>query len=193
MFLLNMALRILEMKYGILLGRFQPFHIAHEAIVHEIIADGLKPLIIVGSNNVRNKRNPYSALERLEMIQAVFPKVYVNTVGDYDNWDTWFSVLRHNVPELDNSEVVWYINNKESDRQSFTFNGKEYKSEFYTQVLKDLGYKVKEVTYPKLLNLTISSSAIRDNLEVHRHYLDARVYKYLKELQNVKEKVSCNK
>lgn len=185
------------MKYGLLLGRFQPFHIAHEAIVHEIINDGLEPIIILGSRNVINEKNPYTVSQRINMITSVFPDVTLSLSEDCDDWNEWLNKLINNAPNkrirdmlLDKSEIVWYINNKESDRTYFEFNGKIYNNQFYTQIFKDLGYQVKEATYPSKLKLDISATSIRQNLEENKHYLHSSVYSYIKGLQDAKNEIS---
>lgn len=181
------------MKYGLILGRFQPFHIAHESIIHEVMNDGLEPIIILGSANVINDSNPYTVRQRATMIQKVFPEIVVVPTDDnMEDWDIWHEGLLKNI-KLDKSQIVWYINNKESDRTYFKFNGKLYNNQFYTQIFKDLGYETKEATYPSKLNLSISATGIRDNLEESKHYLDARVYKYIKELQDGKNQLSYYK
>lgn len=187
-------LKTLEPKYGLVLGRFQPFHVAHEAIVHEVMADGLTPIVLIGSSNVLNERNPFTLSQREEMIHKVFPEITVVPISDNEHdWDTWFKALywelRNSLGQLDNSQLVWYINNKEKDRTYFEFKGKLYNNQFYTQVFTDLGFKVKESTYGKLLGLDINATDIRNNMEAHKHYLDARVYKYIQEIKNVKKKI----
>lgn len=190
-------------KYGLVLGRFQPFHIAHEAIIHEVIADGLEPIIILGSSNVINERNPYTFSQRMDMIKTVFPNIVTLAVPDSNDWDMWYKNIEFNLrcfindvteiemaSELDKLDVVWYINNKEKDRTYFEFNGKLYNNQFYSQIFKDLGYTVKEATYPSNLRLDINATDIRNNLETHRHFLDARVYKYIKGIHGGKENTS---
>lgn len=190
------------MKYGIVLGRFQPFHLAHEAMVHEVIADGLTPIIIIGSSNVLNERNPYTFNQRHDMIGLIFPNIIRLAVPDCDEYNKWYNNVEFNLrcfindvqdidlaSKLDKSEIVWYINNKEKDRTYFEFNGKVYNDKFYTQIFKDLGYEVKETTYTRLLGFDLSASEIRKNLDKNRHYLDARVYRYLKEIESGKKEV----
>jgi bifunctional NMN adenylyltransferase/nudix hydrolase len=167
-------------NYGVFIGRFQPFHLGHEAIIHEIIADGLVPIIIIGSANIKDSRNPWSVMDRCEMIRLVFPDIIIFTANDHLSYDKWWTDMQVDLISTDiYHKSVFYINNKEQDRCDFILNGKEYKNSFYTEIFRNEGCIVKEVTYPKLLNIPISASKIRDDIRGYRHYLDGRVYNYI--------------
>lgn len=168
------------MKYGVFIGRFQPFHIGHEAIVHEIISDDRIPVIMVGSANVTNDRNPFSISDRLNMIGMVFSYARIFGITDNDSWDKWWETISSWLPNVPKEAITFYINHKESDRCDFEFNGKQYKNEFWSAIVEDQGYATKHVTYPKLLNININASDIRKDLEGNKHYLDSRVYNYIK-------------
>lgn len=171
------------MKYGVLLGRFQPFHIGHEAIVHEIIADGLRPIVLIGSADVLDTRNPYTANDRDSMIKRVF-NVDTAWIDDKDTYDAWLEEVEAWLSSLsvDKSNCVWYINNKEQDKHDFVFKEKEYSNTFWTHILLDEGYNVKQATYSNKLGLNINATDIRNNLEGNKHFLDSRVYNYIKSL-----------
>ena len=70
------------MPYGVFLGRFQPFHIAHEAVVHEIMIDGLEPLILIGSPDKVDAKNPLTLVQRFAIIRTVFPDITIRTCND---------------------------------------------------------------------------------------------------------------
>lgn len=76
------------MKYDALvfIGRFQPFHNGHKAIVDAALEKAKEVIIVVGSSFAsRNIRNPFTFEERRQMIKAVFPQdnVKVVPVSDY--------------------------------------------------------------------------------------------------------------
>lgn len=168
-------------KYGIFLGRFQPFHVGHEAIVHEIIADGLTPVVCIGSCNVQDEKNPYTPGQRYDMIQAVFPGIDVFTFNDYDSWEKWAEDLLGDLKYFGVADAsVFYVNHKEVDKCSFTFKGTSYVDCYWSDIIEKEGYKVKFVTYPKKLGIDISARDIRKNLEENKHYLDSRVYNLIK-------------
>ena len=60
-------------KLGMYLGRFQPFHNGHKAIVDKMLEECEKVLIVVGSSQEKGTvKNPFPAWERCEMIRGVY-------------------------------------------------------------------------------------------------------------------------
>lgn len=178
------------MKYGIFIGRFQPFHIGHEAAIHEIIADGLKPVICIGSTNKQDSRNPFTYSQRRDMIRRVFDLKTIGVPDDVHD-DRWFKIITSKFLVLDKAEIVWYYNIKDCDKQDFVFKGKEYCNEHYIKMFQDSGYETKAIQ--NKLGLKVCATDIRKDLESNRHYLDARVYQYIKELSSGKEEVFSSK
>ncbi|QJA43105.1 nicotinamide-nucleotide adenylyltransferase, NadM family / ADP-ribose pyrophosphatase [Phaeobacter phage MD18] len=69
------------MDYDVLafIGRFQPFHMGHKAVIDEALTRAKKVALVLGSHDQpRNTRNPFTTAERIEMITAVYP----NEVAD---------------------------------------------------------------------------------------------------------------
>jgi bifunctional NMN adenylyltransferase/nudix hydrolase len=89
------------MKFDALvfIGRFQPFHNGHKAIVDAAIKQAKEVIIVVGSSFAsRNIRNPFTFEERRQMIKAVFPQdnVKVVPVADYPYDDNkWVNAVRN--------------------------------------------------------------------------------------------------
>jgi bifunctional NMN adenylyltransferase/nudix hydrolase len=171
-------------KYGMFLGRFQPFHVGHEAVVHEIIADGREPVLVIGSSNVINEKNPYTPQQRKDMIHCVFPEISVMTVPDCPDDEKWVQELKFIENYLDSNDITWYTTYKISDRSLYTYKNTIYT--YYQHFLTAEGLSVTEATYPSKLGIKISATDIRKDIDEHRHYLDSRVYKYLKDTYNVK-------
>ena len=80
---------------GLLIGRFQPFHIGHLDAVLFGLSRAENLFICIGSSNKSNeKKNPFSAEERREMIiSSIEPsmtdrlKIFdVPDVGDHEKW-----------------------------------------------------------------------------------------------------------
>jgi bifunctional NMN adenylyltransferase/nudix hydrolase len=61
-------------KTGIIIGRFQPFHLAHLEIARQALQNSDKLIIVVGScNRPRTIKNPWFSEERIDMIRdAIF-------------------------------------------------------------------------------------------------------------------------
>ena len=57
--------------YLVFIGRFQPFHLGHSAIVSAALANSKKLIMLIGSaNKPRSPRNPFTFDERVEMIKS---------------------------------------------------------------------------------------------------------------------------
>lgn len=185
-------------RFGLINGRFQPFHRGHQEIVNEILLEGLTPIIVLGSSNHdRDKgKNPLTYAQRKELIRLVFPNIPIVFVygRDFSNWDEWYSNLMTEVAQVLSKEfdesvvdltesIVIFHNNKDVDVTSFDFRGKRYENTWYTDIFDDTGFETQEVAFVKREDIKIDSNArdIRENLEGLKHLLDARVYMKLKE------------
>ena len=63
------------MKRALFLGRFQPLHKGHVAVMKRILGDYDELVVVIGSSQYSNKKhNPFSADEREEMVKAVLSK-----------------------------------------------------------------------------------------------------------------------
>ncbi|MFQ5921014.1 MAG: nicotinamide-nucleotide adenylyltransferase [Nitrososphaerales archaeon] len=96
-------------KYGILVGRFQPFHIGHLQAVRFALGKVKTLWIIIGSAQKSHEpRNPFTAGERLAMIKATLdankidPKRwYTIPVYDAEVHSMWTGQIDMLVPEYD--------------------------------------------------------------------------------------------
>lgn len=80
---------------GLLIGRFQPFHIGHLSAVKFALSKVQNLWIGIGSSNKSNeKRNPFTADERKEMILSSLDTetrnrteiYYIPDTGDHEKW-----------------------------------------------------------------------------------------------------------
>ena len=187
-----------EKKFGIFLGRCQPFHKGHQEIINEILLDGLIPIIVLGSSNQDRHigKNPLTFAQRKELIRTVYPNVNIVFVRGLDasDWNDWFKGLMNEIKSvlfkefdidvIDVSDVAsLYFHNKEIDRCDFSFGGKEYTKEFYTTIFEEKGFTMRPIKFVKRDDIKIDSNArdIREDLEGRKHLLDARTYWKLKE------------
>jgi len=96
------------MTRALFVGRFQPFHLGHlhaiETILHEI--DDL--IIVVGSAQMSHEHdNPFTAGERLEMIQAALDDAKIDRkryllipISDAPSHRTWVSYVESQAPRF---------------------------------------------------------------------------------------------
>lgn len=80
---------------GLLIGRFQPFHLGHLDAVKFALSNVDELSIGIGSSNRFNeKRNPFTADERKEMIESSLDEItlkktriyYIPDVNDHERW-----------------------------------------------------------------------------------------------------------
>ena len=92
---------------GLLIGRFQPFHLGHLDAVLFGLSRTENLFIGVGSSNKFNeKKNPFSAEERKEMIissieSSMLGRVKIFEIPDVDNHDKWTFEIDQIVPKYD--------------------------------------------------------------------------------------------
>lgn len=104
---------------AVFIGRFQPFHKAHEFVVKSALDIADEVIIIVGSSfGASTLRNPFSFAQREAMIRSVFPtkSVKIVPVMDYPYNDTkWIKAVKTAVrsarkytPDAETTVLVGY-------------------------------------------------------------------------------------
>jgi bifunctional NMN adenylyltransferase/nudix hydrolase len=82
----------------VFIGRFQPFHNGHKAVIDAALEQAKEVVIVVGSSfAARSIRNPFTFEERKEMIKSVFQsdRVKVVPVSDYPYDDNkWVNAIQ---------------------------------------------------------------------------------------------------
>jgi bifunctional NMN adenylyltransferase/nudix hydrolase len=89
--------------YGIVIGRFQPFHLAHQDLIKHALSLAEKVIIILGSaRSASDVKNPFTPQMREEIIRACFPKenLEFRAVRDYPyNDHVWTTEIQNVVNE----------------------------------------------------------------------------------------------
>ena len=84
----------------VFVGRFQPFHRSHAAIVSAALGRAAQVLVLIGSaNTARSTRNPFTAREREVMIRESFPDagaaLQIRAIPDYPYMeDLWLRKIQ---------------------------------------------------------------------------------------------------
>ena len=92
---------------GLLIGRFQPFHLGHLHAVAYALGEADRLLLGIGSSNrSREPANPFTAAERRAMIldsleSAARRRVTVCDIPDVQNHIRWMEVIRDTLPPFD--------------------------------------------------------------------------------------------
>lgn len=112
--------------FGIYIGRFQPFHNAHELTVKLILERVKKLIIVVGSDNQpRTTKNPWTSEERVEMISSCFgmedlERIEFVLAKDYlYNNNLWMTCVQQQIEEITEGSKSVSLFGHEKDDSSF--------------------------------------------------------------------------
>lgn len=92
---------------GLLVGRFQPFHLGHLEALHFALSRVERLWVGLGSSNMpRQKSNPFSAGERRQMIlssvgDSVKGRIDIFSIPDVDDHRRWIGLIAAIVPKFD--------------------------------------------------------------------------------------------
>ena len=92
---------------GLLIGRFQPFHLGHLEALRFALSKVDKLWVGLGSSNLSTqKNNPFSAEQRKEMIfssidDSIKEKILIYFIPDLDNHIKWIEKIDTIVPKFD--------------------------------------------------------------------------------------------
>ena len=109
---------------GLLIGRFQPFHLGHLEALQFALSKVDKLWVGLGSSNKPvQKNNPFSAEERKQMIlssidDTMKEKISIYFIPDLDNHVKWIEKIDTIVPKFDivfsNDELTKHLYSKRS-------------------------------------------------------------------------------
>ena len=93
-------------NFGIVIGRFQPFHTAHQDLIKHSLSLAEKVIVILGSaRSAPDVKNPFTPAMREEIIRACFPesekRLIFRAVRDYPyNDHVWTAEVQNIVGEI---------------------------------------------------------------------------------------------
>ncbi len=94
---------------GLMMGRFQPFHLGHLDLVKQILSECDEVVIAITSSQFNYlEKDPFTASERIEMIyQALkedgvdLSRCFIIPIENQFNIATWTSYLKSTLPQFD--------------------------------------------------------------------------------------------
>lgn len=98
-----MSLATSAFDASVVIGRFQPFHLAHLVLLHQALPLAPRVFVVLGSaHQARSVRNPWTWRERADCISAALPeqergKLTFVPVRDYYDEDRWRSHIEARV------------------------------------------------------------------------------------------------
>lgn len=100
----------MKANYTVVIGRFQLFHDGHQCLIDEAIKAGDKTIVVLGSaNGARSIADPFTAPERQEMIETVYPDkdllfIYMpDSAFDNEDWTNYLKEQVHNICSEDDA------------------------------------------------------------------------------------------
>ena len=152
------------MKFGILIGRFQPLHAGHQSTINEIMHDGLTPVVLIGSSGAVDEKNPFSYAERALLINEIYGgHVITLPLPDKPTDSGWASCVKETLVNAGIHHCVIYYHHKKGDYDIFP-------------LLSGFNF-VKPSYYEPYINL--SATKIRQSPDSYKQYLDGRVLQRL--------------
>lgn len=92
--------------YAVVIGRFQPVHYGHVAMLQAALQHAKQLIIIVGSVDLpRSIKNPFSFAERQQLLLQALPdcaqaRVHIVPVADYNDDTAWVAAVQHAVHQI---------------------------------------------------------------------------------------------
>ena len=143
--------------FGIVIGRFQPFHVAHRELIKHSLTLAEKVIVILGSaRSASDVRNPFTPAMREEIIRACFPedsaRLIFRAVRDYPyNDHVWTAEVQNLVSEITD----------ETDGAKIAIIGFfKDRSSYYLNLFPQWNFEEFYVSDKKLLN--INATMIRE-------------------------------
>jgi bifunctional NMN adenylyltransferase/nudix hydrolase len=152
------------------IGRFEPFHIAHLAIVRQALSLAKYVHIVIGSSNEpATVKNPFSYVERREMISACFSAEEQARISYSANEDWIYEEGRWNLnvyTQVSNTVKAKHLNSKRValigyDKDASSYYIKEFPTWKFVQgesigdisstTIRTEWYESGELTYPDVL------------------------------------------
>lgn len=97
-------------KVGLVVGRFQPFHLGHKYVIEKALEICEKIYIGIGSSQIFDDKNPYSTEKRRKFLETFLEKEHISekvldivTIEDIPDDDEWYELFIKKIPE---TEVV---------------------------------------------------------------------------------------
>jgi len=125
----------MEDKIGLLIGRFQPFHLGHLYLLKKSFEFIDKLVIGIGSASIYDKNNPLSSWQRRLILKKVIEKeslsekiIKIVELEDFFNDENWLENVK-----------------KQVDRFNLVIGNNEWTN----KIMEKAGYQVKRLPYYK--------------------------------------------
>ena len=92
------------MMIGFAVMRLQPLHKGHKKIIDLMLKENDKAILVIGSKDAQDEKNPYSFKERLKMVHQVYQEqikkgeLLVLGINDIHNPPKWAQFIKTHLP-----------------------------------------------------------------------------------------------
>ena len=92
---------------GLIVGRFQPFHKGHLAVIREVLRQCDELIVVIGSaEDSHTEKNPFTAGERYQMLLSSLrsderSRINIIPVRDVNRYSVWVTHIESYVPPFD--------------------------------------------------------------------------------------------
>ena len=155
-------------RNGLLIGRFQPFHLGHLHVLHYPLRSVDKLWIGIGSSNKSNeKENPFSVDERREMITSSLLEdseiLDLELQSDGSLKDDDWTIKIFNIPDVDNHEKWTFEIDKIVPAYGVVYTGDKF-----TKTLFEKRQIRVHTTFPSLYDSRLGISSDEDEQDLDR-------------------------
>jgi len=162
-------------RNGLLIGRFQPFHLGHLHVLHYPLGSVDNLWIGIGSSNKSNeKKNPFSVDERREMITSSLLEdedlwmgdLELQSDGSLNDVMTDQTIKIFNIPDVDNHEKWTFEIDKIVPAYDVVYTGDKF-----TKTLFEKRQIRVHTTFPSLYDKRLGISSDEDEQDLDRQEL----------------------
>ncbi len=170
-------------KFGVVIGRFQPFHSSHLELVRFALKESENLIVVLGSDNQASTiANPWSSEQRSQMIRSALTpeenkRVEILRAKDYlYNNNLWVTAVQE------------MINNVASGSDDIKLIGHEKdRSSFYLKLFPQWGAHLEFESTERLDGTSIREALFRKDTITIKPRLPKPVYEYLVEFMKTPE------
>ena len=119
---------------AVFIGRFQPFHYGHQAIMDHLIDLGYEPCMLIGTSKRRCERNPLTFRKIYDQITGVCPiewSVISEPLYDCDDNSTWVKLVDNLLTKhMPAATLHLVIHNKPSEAGKYGLPSDQFISDY---------------------------------------------------------------